>query len=284
MVETPLTQRALSIAAQAHEGQVDKGGHPYIEHPRFVAEQMKTEAETAAALLHDVAEDTDTSLEELYGPPNNIPLQVVLAVQRLTHFPSQAPYMEYIDQIRLDPISRAVKLADLQHNMDASRLKQPLLKADLERQEKYRAAYKRLQAPVSLFDAELREKTQYLFAPISEPGPLYYNHIYMWEAGPVLFSCWTQTGHPILCVEAPRESQGHQWLSIAITPCALSSLERGEFKMQGLVNSPKTLCFWVSEHYDAWDTAWVRQKDIPDAILERYPQYLPTNRMLRREP
>ena len=63
MVETPLTQRALSIAAQAHEGQVDKGGHPYIEHPRFVAEQMKTEAETAAALLHDVAEDTDTSLE-----------------------------------------------------------------------------------------------------------------------------------------------------------------------------------------------------------------------------
>ena len=63
MIYTVLTNKAIQIAYEAHQGQVDKAGLPYIFHPFHLAEQMTDEISTCVALLHDVAEDTDVSLE-----------------------------------------------------------------------------------------------------------------------------------------------------------------------------------------------------------------------------
>ena len=65
MIYTPLTMKAMKIAYDAHHGQVDKSGVPYIFHPCHLAEQMTDEVSTCVALLHDVAEDTDVTLEQL---------------------------------------------------------------------------------------------------------------------------------------------------------------------------------------------------------------------------
>jgi len=118
MIYTDLTRKAMIIAYRAHHGQLDHGGVPYIFHPLHLAEQMEDEATTCAALLHDVVEDTSVTLEELAV---HFPSEVVDAVALLTHS-SDMPYLEYVRQIKDNPIARAVKLADLHHNCDATRL------------------------------------------------------------------------------------------------------------------------------------------------------------------
>ena len=118
MIYTDLTRKAMMIAYRAHHGQLDHGGVPYIFHPLHLAEQMEDEATTCAALLHDVVEDTSVTLEELAV---HFPSEVVDAVALLTHS-SDMPYLEYVRQIKDNPIARAVKLADLRHNCDATRL------------------------------------------------------------------------------------------------------------------------------------------------------------------
>ena len=118
MIYTHLTNEAMKIAYRAHHGQVDKGGIPYIFHPFHLAEQMTDEYTTCAALLHDVVEDTDVTLEALSAV---FPAEVVEAVALLTHRPGD-DYLQYVAAIRENPIARAVKLADIAHNSDTTRL------------------------------------------------------------------------------------------------------------------------------------------------------------------
>lgn len=136
MIYTEMTNRAMELAYRAHHGQFDKNGVPYVFHPFHLAEQMDTEETVTAALLHDVVEDTDYTLEDLRAM--GFPDPVLEALSLLTHDPS-VPYMEYVKRLKNNPIARAVKLADLTHNSDLSRLP-AVTERDLERVEKYRRA------------------------------------------------------------------------------------------------------------------------------------------------
>lgn len=136
MIYTPLTKKALRLCFDAHREQVDKTGLPYVFHPFHLAEQMKDEYTTVCALLHDVVEDTDYTLDDLRGM--GFPDPVVDALALLTHDP-EVPYMDYIKEIAKDPIARKVKMADLRHNSDLSRLNEVDERA-LERAAKYKKA------------------------------------------------------------------------------------------------------------------------------------------------
>lgn len=118
MIYTSLTKRAMRIAYDAHAGQVDKGGDPYVFHPFHLAEQMDDEFSVCAALLHDVAEDTSVSLDDLAA---EFPVEVIEALRLLTHADDR-DYLEYVVDLAANPIARRVKLADLEHNSDEARL------------------------------------------------------------------------------------------------------------------------------------------------------------------
>lgn len=138
MIYTPLTKRAAEIAYNAHMGQRDKAGMPYIFHPYHVAEQMKDEATACAALLHDVAEDTAVTLDDL---AKEFPPEIIGALRLLTHDPKD-DYMDYVAKIKKNPIARAVKIEDLKHNSDISRMSEnsPLYERALALRKKYAAA------------------------------------------------------------------------------------------------------------------------------------------------
>ena len=119
MLYTELTKKAMKIAYDAHQGQLDKGGIPYVFHPWHLAEQMDDEISTIAALLHDVVEDTDWTLEQLAA--EGFPEEAMEVLALLTH-PEGQPYMEYIAGLQHNPIAVKIKLADLRHNSDFTRL------------------------------------------------------------------------------------------------------------------------------------------------------------------
>ena len=136
MLYTDATKKAMKLCYQAHRYQTDKSGIPYVFHPIHLAEQMDDEATTVTALLHDVVEDSAYTLRDLeamgFAP------EVLEALSLLTH-EENFPYMDYIAAIKQNPIARAVKLADLAHNSDLTRLDTVDAKA-LARVEKYRQA------------------------------------------------------------------------------------------------------------------------------------------------
>ena len=134
--EQSMVDLALSIARKAHEGQLDKAGVDYIEHPIYVASQVDTEEEKAVALLHDVIEDSPVSAEELLQA--GLPETVVTAVQVLTKKKEQ-DYQIYLETVKKNPLARVVKLADLKHNSDLSRLSS-ITEKDRERLKKYKKA------------------------------------------------------------------------------------------------------------------------------------------------
>ena len=138
MIYTEMTNRSAKLAYEAHQGQYDRSGLPYVFHPFHLAEQMETEETVTAALLHDVVEDTDYTLEDLRAM--GFPDAVLQALALLTHDPA-VPYMTYVERLKNNPIARAVKLADLRHNSDLSRLT-VVTEKDLARVEKYRKAMK----------------------------------------------------------------------------------------------------------------------------------------------
>ncbi len=137
MLYTPLTKLALKICFEAHKDQVDKGGLPYVFHPFHLAEQMGTEAEVVVALLHDVMEDTAMTADDLIAA--GIPKECVSSLLLMTH-DAATPYLDYVATIARDPVARKVKLADLAHNSDLSRLDHEPTPKDLARIEKYRRA------------------------------------------------------------------------------------------------------------------------------------------------
>ena len=140
MIYTAKTKAALKICFEAHKNQTDKSGMPYVFHPFHLAEQMKDEETTIAALLHDVVEDTDYTIADL--EQMGFPLNVIEALKLLTHN-DDTPYMEYVAKIKDNPIAKAVKLADLEHNSDLSRL-DTIDEKVLKRKEKYSQAIRLL--------------------------------------------------------------------------------------------------------------------------------------------
>ena len=136
MIYTKLTKLAMRVAFDAHKEQTDKTGLPYIFHPFHLAEQMTDEVTACVALLHDVVEDTNITFDRLseLGFTN----EIIEALKLLTHDDS-VPYMDYVKEIAKNPIAKAVKLADLAHNSDLTRLDIVDEKA-LKRTEKYKQA------------------------------------------------------------------------------------------------------------------------------------------------
>ena len=129
-------RKAAAFAAEKHKGQEDRAGKPYIEHPKAVAKMLKGEDEKIVALLHDTVEDTDASLDEIRSKFGD---RIADAVNCLTHRPG-VPYMDYVKGIKDNALARKVKLADLTHNMDLSRLPE-VTDEDLKRIDKYKEAY-----------------------------------------------------------------------------------------------------------------------------------------------
>ena len=119
MIYTEMTKKALKLCFEAHKNQVDKSGMPYVFHPFHLAEQMETEDTVITALLHDVVEDTEYTIEDIkeMGFSEN----VISALQLLTHDPSVL-YMDYVRKIKDNSVAKAVKLKDLAHNSDLTRL------------------------------------------------------------------------------------------------------------------------------------------------------------------
>ena len=137
---TQTLERAIAIAATAHAGQVDKGGAPYILHPLKVMLRMTTLEERIVAVLHDVVEDCEISLDDLRKEGFS---EVVLsAIESVTKVPGES-YEDFVDRAAQNPIGRVVKLADLEENSDLSRIASPSWE-DLERIEKYRRVIGRL--------------------------------------------------------------------------------------------------------------------------------------------
>lgn len=140
MIYTEATRKAMKIAFQAHRGQTDRAGIDYVNHPLHVAESMDTEDETCVALLHDVIEDTDWTLDMLRN--EGFSESVLDALALLTH-DDTVPYMDYIEALKDNPIAVKVKLADLAHNSDLDRLAE-ITEGDLGRLKKYEEARRRL--------------------------------------------------------------------------------------------------------------------------------------------
>ena len=132
--------RAIELAKQHHEGQTDKAGKPYIEHPLRVMSQVESEEEKIVAVLHDIVEDTDISLDDLRS--EGFSEEVVSAVECLTKQDGEN-YDSYIERISFNPLAVKIKLADLEDNSDLTRLPEVTDK-DLERIEKYDKALEKL--------------------------------------------------------------------------------------------------------------------------------------------
>ena len=138
MIYTPSTQKAMRLMFDAHRDARDKSGVPYVFHPFHVAEQMDDEISTVVALLHDVVEDTAYSLDDLREM--GFSEEVCEALDLLTHR-KDVPYLDYVRNIRANPVAVRVKLADLAHNSDRSRFDR-MTEQDYKREEKYRTAIK----------------------------------------------------------------------------------------------------------------------------------------------
>ncbi len=135
MINTKLTRKAMIIAYNAHKNQFDKSGVPYIYHPIHVAEKMKTENECIVALLHDVVEDTETTFEQL----ENIFSSGIIDSLKLLTKDNTVDYYEYIMKIKKNPIAKSVKIEDLKHNLDLTRL-DVITEDDIKRENRYKKA------------------------------------------------------------------------------------------------------------------------------------------------
>lgn len=142
--------KAYNLAKSAHEGQVDKGGKPYIEHPVAVASLVFTDEEKIVALLHDVVEDTPITLNDLRE--QGFTAEVVTAVDCLTKRQDEI-LGDYLNRVKSNALATTVKIADLTHNSDIRRIPNPTEK-DLARVTRYKKEIAYLQDPkATLFEA-----------------------------------------------------------------------------------------------------------------------------------
>lgn len=137
---TDLLAQAIAIAATAHQRQRDRANHPYVLHPLRMMMRGKTDAEKVVAILHDVVEDTDWTLEKLTKV--GFPAYIVAALDCLTHRSGES-YEEFIDRILTNDLATQVKQYDLEDNMDLTRLSS-LSEKDVDRMQRYHRAHQRV--------------------------------------------------------------------------------------------------------------------------------------------
>lgn len=129
-------RKAYLLARKAYEGLTDKGGNPYFLHAVTIAERMPVEDEKIVALLHDVIEDTGMTIQDL--KKEGFSNEIIMAIVAITRNKDE-PYDDYILRVKENPIGKKVKIQDLLHNMDLTRIPEPSQK-DIDRVEKYRKA------------------------------------------------------------------------------------------------------------------------------------------------
>jgi (p)ppGpp synthase/HD superfamily hydrolase len=137
-----LLERAIKLARKYHEGQFDKGGQTYIEHPLRVMNGVESVDEKVVAILHDVLEDCDVPKEKLIE--EGIPYYLVEKLEILCKGKNEK-YFDYIDRVKYDPLAIKVKLSDLKDNMNLERLRE-VTEKDIKRLEKYKKAKEILEA------------------------------------------------------------------------------------------------------------------------------------------
>lgn len=136
-IDNALLELALKIAIKAHEGQTDKAGKAYILHPLRIASNCLTTETKIVALLHDVVEDSSITLDDLKksGFPDNI----IEAIDSVTRRHNES-YMDFVSRCSKNPIGKAVKLLDMEDNMNIKRLSE-ISDVDIKRLNKYKSAY-----------------------------------------------------------------------------------------------------------------------------------------------
>lgn len=134
--EKDYLDRAIIMATKAHKGQLDKADKPYILHPLYLMTKVLSIRCKIIAVLHDVLEDTDLCEEDLMDA--GFPDEIISSIKLLTR--GKESYKDYIQTLSSDWAARRVKMADLNHNLDLSRLTYPLGNSDLKRIAKYQEA------------------------------------------------------------------------------------------------------------------------------------------------
>lgn len=132
----PTLEDAILLAVEAHRGQVDKAGRPYILHALRVMLRLDSDVERISAVLHDVIEDSGYRVDRLREM--GYPEEVLRALDCLTRR-QQESYTQFIARVKTDPLARRVKIADLEDNLNLRRLA-ALTEEDLERVRKYERA------------------------------------------------------------------------------------------------------------------------------------------------
>jgi len=134
-----MLERAIEIAVEAHKGQVDKGGSPYILHPLRVMMSVNGGSEKIVAVLHDVVEDSNWTFEALLA--EGFSIEVIEALKSVTKNSDNEDYNSFIQRAIRNPIGHKVKIADLRDNLDVTRIPE-LGEKDLQRINKYKKALK----------------------------------------------------------------------------------------------------------------------------------------------
>jgi (p)ppGpp synthase/HD superfamily hydrolase len=146
-------QRAIAIAVEAHDGQTDKGGAPYILHPLRIMMSLKTEEEMIVGVMHDVVEDcSDKGFTWEYLEQQGFSKTVLDALRTVTKTPEEEKhfkslsgqdridaYLEFVGRAKSNPIGRRVKRADIFDNLNVSRIGE-LTQKDLDRLNQYKKA------------------------------------------------------------------------------------------------------------------------------------------------
>jgi (p)ppGpp synthase/HD superfamily hydrolase len=134
-------QRAIEIAVEAHKNQLQKNGLPYVLHPFQLMLSVQSNTAKIVAVLHDVVEDSDWTLENL--KQEGFSQEVLAAIECLTHRQDES-YTDYIDRIAANKLATVVKLADLKDNMNITRIADELLEKDFQRLKQYHQAWQKL--------------------------------------------------------------------------------------------------------------------------------------------
>jgi (p)ppGpp synthase/HD superfamily hydrolase len=137
----PTLEDAIALAVEAHRGQSDKSGQPYILHPLRVMFRCQTDAQRIVAVLHDVVEDTGRTFDDLrkLGYPEDILAALDCVTKR-----EGEPYEAFVERAAANPVARVVKIADIEDNLDLRRLP-GVAEKDIERLARYVKAWRRLQ-------------------------------------------------------------------------------------------------------------------------------------------
>lgn len=147
MKDKELLSKAISIAIRAHSGFYDKGGNPYILHPLYVMSKCKTNDEKIVGILHDVVEDTDVSIDDLRG--FGFSDDIIAAIDAITRRDNEM-YSLYISRVMSNDLATIVKIYDLEHNMDTSRLGREITDSDRSLLKRYKTTKSKLESNIRL--------------------------------------------------------------------------------------------------------------------------------------